>query len=470
MKQRNPVQAGRSGDVFRSANLVSSRSTDNVVYAASIYFLLHTMGSLGIIDTLVYGPAWLGKSGDKITVAVNLLGIFVSVVLFLSGMRKTGNARFNKFIPLLAASFLLVSAFWSVDPRLSLSQGTAYFFVVIGAIGIALSLDGDELMDLLSWTCALSAVASLLWQFVLFPAPAFNGVEPDFAGIFSQKNVLGLVMVGGVLAALHSVRIREKGRLRYICIIALCATVAFLSKSSTSVVAIAALLCFDFLGRLYFRGGSYRAISIFFLIVCLLTLIFFSMNDALILELLGKDATLTGRTLIWSYAIDNIYEKPLIGWGYAAFWVPANPAAAQIAEAINWTSPNAHNGLLEFLLDIGVLGTSLFLFLWIRYFVMALKCMNGPAQQFGLTAALVLITILVIGISEEVVLSAQQIWTSLFFMTGFICEKELGFARKAGRPGITRFVPSRARTISGGRSLSGGRGAYRLGVCDKRPA
>jgi exopolysaccharide production protein ExoQ len=438
--QRNVARLGRSGDTFRTTALASSHSTNKVVYAAAIYFLLHSMSFFGVIDQLVHGPVWVGKGGNKITVAVNMLGIFVSIFLFWSGTRRPAVARFNKILPLLAASLLLVSALWSVEPRLTFTQGTAYFFVVVGAIGLAQAVARDELMDFLSWTCASSAAASLLWQFVLMPEPAINGMEPDFAGIFSQKNVLGLVMAAGVLGALHSVRIRQKGRLRYICIIALCITVAFMSKSSVSIVAIAALLCFDCVGRLYLKGGSGRAISIWLFIVGLIALLFFSANEDVILEFLGKDPTLTGRTLIWSHVMDDISERPLLGWGYAAFWVPGNPAATEIAEALKWTAPNAHNGLLEFLLDVGLVGTSLFVFLWARNLVMALKCMSGPAQQFGLTSLLLLTMILLIGISEDVVLSAQQIWTSLFFVMGFICEKELSLARRTRRIRIAERV------------------------------
>lgn len=438
MTQRNVARLSRSGDAFRAANLSSSRSTNRVVYAASIYFLLHSMSFFGVIDQLVHGPVWVGKGGDKITVAVNTFGIFVSIFLFWLGTRRPAVARFNKVLPLLAAGVLLVSALWSVEPRLTFTQGTAYFFVVVGAIGLAQAVERDELMDLLSWTCALSAATSLLWQFFLVSEPAINAIEPDFAGIFSQKNVLGLVMAAGVLGALHSVRIRQEGRLRYICVIALCTTVAFLSRSSVSIVAIAALLCFDRIGRLYLKGGAGRAISIWLFIVCLLALLFLSANEDFILEFLGKDPTLTGRTLIWSHVMDNISEKPLLGWGYAAFWVPGNPAATQIADALNWTAPNAHNGLLGFWLDVGLVGTSLFVFLWARNLVMALKCMSGPAQQFGLTSLLLLTMILLIGISEDVVLSPQQIWTSLFFVMGFICEKELSLARRTRRIGIAK--------------------------------
>jgi exopolysaccharide production protein ExoQ len=394
------------------------------LYAAAVFFFLQSMSALGIIDRSVYGE-WYGKTGDKITLTLNLLGIFTSLFLFWSGARGIRRDRFNRAIPLAAASLLLISVLWSVDPRMTLTQGAAYFFVVLGAIGLVDALDGDELMDLVALICFLSAVAS-----VIFPE---TRELDEFRGIFPQKNVLGQVMAAGVLTSLHGAR---GGRwLRSICIIVLCTIVAFMSKSATSLMTILIFFLLWTLGKLYLRGGSTRLISICFLIACVPVIIFFVTNPDLIFELIGKESTLTGRTKIWPYVIDSIGDKPLLGWGFCAFWSTLNPVLWQIIVAMrgdDWFTPlvvNAHNGILEFLLEIGFLGTSFFLFLLVRNFVMAVKCMNGPAKQLGLSSVLLLTGILVIGFSEEVLLSAGQIWTSLFFMMGFMCEKKLWLAR-----------------------------------------
>jgi O-antigen ligase len=329
---------------------------------------------------------------------------------------------------------------WSVAPGVTFTQGLAYFFVVLGTIGLVEALDGDELMDLLTLICGLSAVTSIV-QFFIFPELG------DFRGIFSQKNVLGQVMVGGVLAGLHGARIRGGRSFRYICVITLCTIVAFMSKSSTSILTIVVLFWLDMLGRLYLRGGSSRTLASCLVIVSVAIVIFSVMNADLIYDVIGKESTLTGRTLIWSLVIDKIGEKPILGWGFCAFWSPSNPLASQINEAIrgeNWFTfvvPNAHNGMLEFLLQIGFVGTAFFLFLLFRNFVLAVKCMNGPAGQFGLSSFLLLTAILVIGIAEEVLLAAQQLWTSLFFMMGFICEQKLWLARVARRQGMAMIRP-----------------------------
>ena len=73
------------------------------------------------------------------------------------------------------------------------------------------------------------------------------------------------------------------------------------------------------------------------------------------LELIGKDPTLTGRTEIWAYVIPDIWMKPWLGWGYFGFWQLTNPVAFKISNAMHWVVSQAHNGLLEFLLNVGVL-------------------------------------------------------------------------------------------------------------------
>jgi O-antigen ligase len=100
------------------------------------------------------------------------------------------------------------------------------------------------------------------------------------------------------------------------------------------------------------------------------------------------------------------------------------------------TIPNAHNGMLEMLLEIGFLGTLLFIFLLGRNFLMAIKCMNGPAPQIGLSTLLLLIGILITGVSEQVLVTAQQSSTGLFFVMGFLCEKKLRLTRLARKQGM----------------------------------
>jgi O-antigen ligase len=315
---------------------------------------------------------------------------------------------------------------------MTITRGVAYFFVVVGAIGIVEIHDSDEVMNLTALIGGLSAAISLLLLFLLPNTVIYEGGE--FHGLFPQKNMLGQAMVVGVLAGLHGIRIRGRRRFYFIIVTALCTIVAFLSKSTTSSLAIFAFFTWNIIGKLYIKGGVRRVISICLTVVLVPAFIFLLMNRDLILSFLEKDLTLSGRTEMWPYVIDSIYQRPSFGWGFEAFWAQSNPVALDISDVVGWYVSEAHNGMLEFLLDIGVVGTGFFLFLWIRNLVMAVKCINGPAKELGVSSLLFLMGILLIGVSERVLLTVDGL-TVQFFLLGFMCEKKLWLARQA-RSGV----------------------------------
>jgi exopolysaccharide production protein ExoQ len=392
-----------------------------LLYPASVFLLWLSVGVFGFVDRLIYGEGWYGKTGDKLTQGVNLLGIMAGLYLFwLSRQQPT---RAGRALPLAIAAFLVTSFLWSADPRLAITQGILYFFTVLGFIGLIELWNVDALIALLAKLIAVCAVLSLVFQ--------RHGQFEDFTGIYSQKNVLGQVMAAGVFAALHAWRTRRS--LMYLMIVALCITVAFLSKSTTSLLMIATFVAIDILGRLYLRGGAQRALGVVGAVVGAVVVIFFLFNEATFLEMLGKDATLTGRTEIWPYVIGEIYQRPLFGWGYFGFWTPANPAALSISQAIareqgTWyvaLLPNAHNTFLEVLLEIGIVGSTLFAILTGRYTLAAMRCLKGPAEQLGLSSLMMMGGLTMLCFSEVVLLQAQAIFTGLFFMMGMACEKKI---------------------------------------------
>jgi exopolysaccharide production protein ExoQ len=388
-------------------------------YVAGGYFLVFSTGALGFFDRMIYG-VWAAKGGDKFTQAMNVLAIVISILLFWwAGKRR--RPRLNWVLPLATAGLLVSSVSWSVDPGTTITRSVAYLFLIVGAIGVAGLFDDDEVMGLTASIAGISAAASLL---LLFIRPDTVTVEQEFIGMFSQKNVLGQAMVVGVLAGLHGIRIRGRRWIRDTAVTALCTFVAFLSKSATSLVTIFAFFGLHILGTLYIKGGTRRAISIFLTIAIVPTCVLLVMNKDLVFSFLEKDSSLTGRTDLWPYVIEYIYERPVLGWGFAAFWTGSNSRLWEISSALGWHVTEAHNGVLQILLDIGCVGTALFLFLLLRNLVMALKCMNGPAPATGVSSLLFLAAVLLIGVSEQVLVTPDGP-TVQFFLLGFMCEQKL---------------------------------------------
>jgi O-antigen ligase len=74
------------------------------------------------------------------------------------------------------------------------------------------------------------------------------------------------------------------------------------------------------------------------------------------------DSTFTGRTIIWNFANYEIARSPVLGWGYQSFWL-AGPDAPSVVDAPGWVKgmPNAHNGYLDTILELGYVGFVLLL-------------------------------------------------------------------------------------------------------------
>ena len=69
-------------------------------------------------------------------------------------------------------------------------------------------------------------------------------------------------------------------------------------------------------------------------------------NYDAIMYALGKDPTMTGRTVLWAgYPPD---QPSLLGYGYMAFWQGLNGPSRYLALELNWPAlGGSENGVLE---------------------------------------------------------------------------------------------------------------------------
>ena len=68
--------------------------------------------------------------------------------------------------------------------------------------------------------------------------------------------------------------------------------------------------------------------------------------------------TLNGRVPLWTSLVEQVAERPLLGYGYQGFWTPDRIYEVSIEQ--EWTVPSAHSVFLDVLLSTGLLGVAIF--------------------------------------------------------------------------------------------------------------
>ena len=152
-----------------------------------------------------------------------------------------------------------------------------------------------------------------------------------------------------------------------------------------------------------------------------------------LLESLGKDATLTGRTPLWQQVVKVMSShKTLTGFGYCRFWVePKDYTLVQSGfgkdDFFGQVAVGAHNMLLELWLNVGLIGIALF---FIAILFATRRIREVPEGSYMFISSFV-VFLLVGGLTERI-FDNYQYKTLMFFVT-------LGLGCKRPRPEARLF-------------------------------
>jgi exopolysaccharide production protein ExoQ len=181
------------------------------------------------------------------------------------------------------------------------------------------------------------------------------------------------------------------------------------------------LLCFVALLPLY-RGLRGRAsvvlpALIFGVVVAGTVGLWLAANLDLVLNVLGKDATLTGRTDLWAAVLQQIERYPVLGHGYSAFWLGWSGPSAAVLTAVQWEVPHAHNGFLDLLLDLGGVGLLLFAAGFGVAAVRSVATLRATRTAEGIWPLAFLTFMLFYNLTESAILQQNSVFWVLFVAT-----------------------------------------------------
>lgn len=268
--------------------------------------------------------------------------------------------------PLLCFPLIcLLSVFWSVETHDSLRHAAQYWFTAVLAFWIGSAVAPARLLKAVGiglLACALvSVVATYLNLIQGVRQGDYVGAELYFVGLYTQKNVFGNAIVLATVALL-TIGAHTGQKMRYGLAALSLAPVLYLTKSTTAIILYLAVWSFWPALR-FLRHQQHKTTVILGALTLglLLTTIMIAVDFSLIGELLGalgKDTTLTGRTLIWDMGLDIYWQQPVWGLGYQAFW--ESPAYASdvmlIRAAVLESIGGFHNGYLEAMVATGLPG------------------------------------------------------------------------------------------------------------------
>ncbi|MEM7042945.1 MAG: O-antigen ligase family protein [Pseudomonadota bacterium] len=314
-----------------------------------------------------------------------------------------------------------LSNFWTVAPEVTSRRCIALTITTLMGIYLFVRFDLDTLLRFLTVVFAILVVGCLVWVAVVpdYGLHTEGDHEGSWRGIFFHKNTTGRVMVFGVaiLIAAWVAGVMSRGVLMVVGLLALLVLAGTTSQTAFLgfLVLIAGLIAVRMV-----RGHAVKSALITLAILAIAwhgALIAASSYD-MILELLGRDASLTGRTEIWTYTLQYAMKVPFTGYGYDAFWNGELSPGAQYAAY--WKTPHSHNGWLEIFVALGVPAVLLMLGIILTTLGRAvILARYYPSTAPALMIALVCFSMLTIGMSEPVFLEKHTFdWMLLVAVAG----------------------------------------------------
>ena len=237
--------------------------------------------------------------------------------------------------------------------------------------------------------------------------------ETLFRGLYYEKNTLGFNTAIGLPFFVGAIskddKLQKKAKNFFYIVVSF--AFIFLSGSTTSFL-IGILICAaSFLDKEnILKAAKFFPILVLAFVLYLINYeaVIHSNLNVIIDTILGKGMDFTGRSTLWFFSLQLIRKRLWLGYGYNGFW--SDTARAKIAmntAGFSAVGYHAHNGYLELLVSIGIIGTVLFAIILLNIYI---RLRKKNVQQYLAKGEILLFIIILVG---------NFIWNNLFD-TGFV--------------------------------------------------
>ncbi len=317
----------------------------------------------------------------------------------------------------LLVALTFASKYWSIDYATTSRRVISVAMTGLFALYLGAAFRGPHLPRMLMQATLIMAIGSLVMVFA-FPAIGVHQLENAglWRGLWYEKNQMGAVMVIGATASAACLASPDPRRLVPALALALSCGLVLATQSKTSLLCL--VLGLGVVGGFWTlrKGGAAFAVVAIWTAVVLaaLGIWIWETHSVAVLEALGKDPSLTGRTDIWESLMRKVAERPWTGYGYGAFWGKDSVPADWVRKETQWPVPSAHNGWIDLLVQLGWPGAVLVASLMAITTVITVLRSIGSGVREGWWALGFLVAFIALSLSESILLTHQSLPWVLF--------------------------------------------------------
>jgi exopolysaccharide production protein ExoQ len=409
-QMRSSMRAGapppaRGASLHGGAAATSGGGTASLIFLSILFWLIFYQNLPNTLDGMAgKGPVVLANEADRI-IKVSM----IAMSLYVIASRWLLTCTLARKINLGAAALLvlaLLSAAWSIEPSATLLRFVSLITIFMVCFAIALSgwhrrrfqqVAIPPLMAIL----LVSLVVGMIYPERIIELGTDLSQKNAWHGVTHSKNEFGMMSSIAAIICFNRCLAREGRPYWPIAATAVALTCLILSRSNTSLFAtMVAMLSMVLVMRVPIIRRRYSTHVIVAMVVMIL-LYELVIQDVVpgvhtllapVMGLTGKDATFSGRTIIWDIVKQHIQAAPYLGTGYGAYWLGPFPGSpSYIFVSVMFFYPTeAHNGYLDVVNDLGIVGLICLLVFLFWYIRQALQLMRIDRNQGSLYLALLL--------------------------------------------------------------------------------
>lgn len=343
-----------------------------VTFSVAVY----SDGLVPVIINLRGGAEQIGQSD----IASTICQLFILSVLAVYVLRnwRIVVPRLG-MMPLYLLTVLLcwISAGWSEFPMITLRRSVTLTVCIMFGVYCSIEVGLRRMINIVAQTMLILGALSVLTYFALpgVGHDSSEGYSAAMRGVFSQKNPAGEAMLLGIICVCHNILLGRGKAVRHYVSIGFLLLCIGLTLSATSLMISFLTIAAAVTVRTW--KTPWRPVALFFAATVTALVMFLLIFDVdLLFALMQRDSSFTGRLPLWIQSFHIAFEQPILGFGYSAFWVSDSPIVQYLWRMVGWEAPSSHNGYLDIMLQIGVVGLALYVAVWSGMIVRSVKAIR----------------------------------------------------------------------------------------------